>query len=394
MSVVRRRRGRSAGGLRSTRYGRVRRRRSRQEHHQGGERGERGDLVEHRLGVDALVEQRDEPRHRAAHHVRRTGRPAATSSPGRRDGRGPGWLRRPAAVEQAPDERGDREQDDQRDADQSGPGVQRIDQRPWSNRTNHHQAPRTPVRAATTYSWGHSVASSVIGCDDFSAPGPSASPFGRRRIGRDAGNGPGQRPLSVRLHRVQRGAARPGRDETPVLATDGRYVTQAAQQSPDAEIGHRTRVRAPPGRPRRRRRRAAAGFREPRRDRRRLPLWSAGGSERRIRPGCGHGRSAARGQGCGRDRAAEAGLRGRRRRAAGPRRGGGLRPGRPRRRSAASSSHGCSTTAPTGCRSRPSWRRAPNSAIPHHRPTDAVLGGGRLREDRLRCPGRAATTPT
>ena len=59
-------------------------------------------------------------------------------------------------------------------------------------------------------------------------------------------------------------------DDTPVLATDGRYVTQAAQQVPGRRNRHRTGVRAASGGPRRGRRGAPARLREPRRDRRRL----------------------------------------------------------------------------------------------------------------------------
>ena len=59
-------------------------------------------------------------------------------------------------------------------------------------------------------------------------------------------------------------------DETPVLATDGRYRTQAAQQAPDAELVHPACLRAAPGRAGRRRRGPPARFRKPRGDRRRL----------------------------------------------------------------------------------------------------------------------------
>ena len=113
-------------------------------------------------------------------------------------------------------------------------------------------------------------------------------------------------------------------DETPVLATDGRYRTQAAQQAPDAEIvieracGPHLAGRA-----------AADGVR-------RLgfeshvvtvdgfaALAQGGRRRRRTGPRRRDGRGAARGQGRGRDRAAAAGLRGRRR--------GAERPGRARR---------------------------------------------------------------
>ena len=58
----------------------------------------------------------------------------------------------------------------------------------------------------------------------------------------------GQRPLPDRLHRLQRRAAgHPDRDA--VLATDGRYVTQAGTQSADLELVVDRAVRAGPGRP-------------------------------------------------------------------------------------------------------------------------------------------------
>ena len=59
-------------------------------------------------------------------------------------------------------------------------------------------------------------------------------------------------------------------DETPVLATDGRYRTQAAQQVSGRRDRHRAGVWTASGRPRRRRRCAALGLRKPRRDRRRV----------------------------------------------------------------------------------------------------------------------------
>ena len=43
-------------------------------------------------------------------------------------------------------------------------------------------------------------------------------------------------------------------DETPVLATDGRYRTQAAQQAPDAEVVIERACGPPSGRPGGRRR--------------------------------------------------------------------------------------------------------------------------------------------
>ena len=59
---------------------------------------------------------------------------------------------------------------------------------------------------------------------------------GRRGAGRDAGNGPGQRALSVGFTGSNAALLIRADDETPVLATDGRYRTQAAQQAPDAEV--------------------------------------------------------------------------------------------------------------------------------------------------------------
>ena len=52
-------------------------------------------------------------------------------------------------------------------------------------------------------------------------------------------------------------------DREAVLATDGRYRTQAAQQAPGLEVVIERACRTLPGRSGRRRRRAQAGLREP-----------------------------------------------------------------------------------------------------------------------------------
>ena len=201
-----------------------------------------------------------------------------------------------------------------------------------------------------------------------------------RRTGRDAGSGPGQRALSVRIHRFERRAV----GSAPTTTRRCWQPTGATARRP------RRRRRTPRSvieracGPHLAGRAAAAGVR-------RLGFEShvvtvdafaaagagapASGAEL-VRAG-GHGRGAARGQGCRRDRAAAAGLRGGRRGAGRPG-GGAAGCGRaaPRRRSGATSSRGCSTTAPTGCRSRPSWPPVPTRRSRTTGPTDAVLAAG------------------
>ena len=100
-------------------------------------------------------------------------------------------------------------------------------------------------------------------------------------------------------------------NETPVLATDGRYRTQAAQQAPDAEIvieracGPHLAARAAEDGARRVGFESHVvtvdGF---------AALRKAAGDADRVGSRRGNGGGAARGQGCRRDRAAAAGVRG------------------------------------------------------------------------------------
>ena len=166
-------------------------------------------------------------------------------------------------------------------------------------------------------------------------------------------------------------------DDTPVLATDGRYRTQAAHRLPDAEIVIE-RACAPhlAGRAAARRG-AAAGLREPRRDRRRfdaageggrrhVELVRAAGTVEALREVKDAGEIALLRLACEAADAALADLVER----------GGLRPGRTekevgRELESRMLDHGADgvsfeTIVATGA----------NSAIPHHRPTDAVLAAG------------------
>ena len=213
-------------------------------------------------------------------------------------------------------------------------------------------------------------------CDYFPAPGPSAAAAGAD--GLDA-------MLVTRLVNVRYLSGFTGSnaalliradDETPVLATDGRYRTQAGQQAPDAEIvieracGPHLAGRA-----------AADGVR-------RLGFEShvvtVDGFDALAKEACddrtgprgGHGRGAARGQGRRRDRAAAAGLRGRRRRAGRPGRRGGLRPGRTEKEVGRELESLMLDHGADGVSFETIVAAGANSAIPHHRPTDAVLAAG------------------
>ena len=167
-------------------------------------------------------------------------------------------------------------------------------------------------------------------------------------------------------------------DDTPVLATDGRYRTQAAQQVSRRRDRHRTRLRAASGGPGGGRRCATARLRESRRDRRRLRLAAdEGGRRRRAGPRGGHGRGAAGGQGRRRGRAAAAGVRGRRRGAAPTwSTAGGLRPGRTEKEVGRELESLMLDHGADGVSFETIVAAGANSAIPHHRPTDAVLAAG------------------
>ena len=185
-------------------------------------------------------------------------------------------------------------------------------------------------------------------------------------------------------------------DETPVLATDGRYRTQAAQQAPDAEIvieracgPHLVARAAADGV-------LASGLREPRGDRRRIrrcsprrpasrPSWSGPpGPWRR----CARSRMPVRSRCCGWP------ARPPTRRCTDLVERGGLRPGRTEKEVGRELESLMLDHGADGVSFETIVAAGPNSAIPHHRPTDAVLRRRGLREDRLRRAGRAATTPT
>ena len=162
-----------------------------------------------------------------------------------------------------------------------------------------------------------------------------------------------------------------------VLATDGRYTTQAAAQAPDLEVVVARECARGPGGARRQRAAGAARLRGARRH----GGAARGAGRHRGRAGAGGPRSrggaAAHGEGRRRARAAARGLRDQRPGAggdlgsdrAGPDRArGGPRGWRPR----------CWSSARRRSRSTRSWRAAPTAPCPHHRPTDREIDRGDL----------------
>ncbi len=232
----------------------------------------------------------------------------------------------------------------------------------------------------------------------ISWPRPTVRVLGRcrRAVARRSGSGPatraaassrpGQRPLPDRLHRLQRRAAGAATTGPPSSSPTAATATRPPTELPDVEIvitrdliGAR---RADAGRARPR------GRRDPHAQRRRLRRALASRSEGidLVSPAasssrCARSRTTTRSTRCGARAtspsealdAAARGAAGRSHRAR----------GRPRPRVA-----DARPRAPRRSRSTRSWPRATNTAIPHHHPTDRVLGARRPAQDRLRCAGR------
>ena len=210
-------------------------------------------------------------------------------------------------------------------------------------------------------------------------PGLAAACLARRADARcRAGHPAGQRPLPDRLHRLQRRAAG-HRATAAVLATDGRYITQAGAQAPDVELVIDRELRRRPWSTRA----GTDGVGRLAFEAHDVTVEPHAALRRRstARPSCvplgPRGRGAAHGQGRRRDRAARARPA---RSATGrwPRLLPPIAPGRTEREIARDLEAGCSTTAPTGSPSRRSSPPGRNSAIPHHRPTDRAVARGDL----------------
>ena len=166
-------------------------------------------------------------------------------------------------------------------------------------------------------------------------------------------------------------------DDTPVLATDGRYRTQAAPAGPRRRDRDRARLRAVPGRPCRGRRRGTAGLRKPRRHRRRIrraregrpcdtELVRAAGTVESLREIKDAGEIALLRLACEAADAALADLVD----------NGGLRPGRTEREVGRELESLMLDHGADGVSFETIVAAGANSAIPHHRPTDAVLAAG------------------